>query len=79
MMQELLLQPNLQTELVYKALLIAIEENLYDEVNSLLDRFVQTESFARTQKSCSQHLSSFPFPVHQRYVLRANGPKNTRT
>lgn len=41
MMQELLSHPKLDTDLLYKAVLIAIEENLYDEVNCLLERLVR--------------------------------------
>ena len=39
MIREILNQPKLETDLVYKAVLIAIEENLYDEVSCLLERF----------------------------------------
>lgn len=38
MVQELLGHPKIETELVYKAVLVAIEENMIDEVSTLLDR-----------------------------------------
>lgn len=44
MVREILLQPKLETDLVYKALLIAIEENLIDEVSCLLERSVERSS-----------------------------------
>ncbi|XP_022656458.1 short transient receptor potential channel 5-like isoform X2 [Varroa destructor] len=37
MVQELLGHPKIETELVYKAVLVAIEENMIDEVSTLLD------------------------------------------